>query len=140
VNAAADDLIFLEPVPAARTAEEWDAIVERLVSTLGDALDLPLVIHRRDVISGVALSCQVKTGAPVAGPLEIGLTATIGFEVIQQRPVVNAFVFLFTGGTRLSARGVEESFAELLYEPGGRWRLHGWAADEYGEFSNRPPP
>jgi hypothetical protein len=135
-----DELIFLEPVPTSRTPEDWDAIAQRLVATLAEELGVTFVVHRSDVISGTALSCQVKTAESLGGPLTLGVTATIGLEVIQKRPYVNAFVFLFAGDARLSARGAQESFAELVYAPGGRWRNNGWAVDEYGEFTNRPPP
>ena len=135
-----DDLIFGEPVPPTRTPEDWNAIVSRLVATLAEAIELPLVVDRFNVIDGVALSCHVETAKSLAGPLAIGVTATIGFELIQQRPHVNALVFLFADGKRLSLRGVEEGFAEFIYESNGRWRLNGWADDEYGEFTNWPAP
>jgi hypothetical protein len=134
-----DDLIFRTPVPARRTSEDWTAIVDRLVGTLSDALGVPLRIEGWDVIDDVALTCRVATMRPIAGPLGMGLTATIGFEVIERRPVINAFVFVFAGETRLALRGAGESYAELIYEP-GRWRLTGWVEDEYGEFDGRPAP
>ncbi|MEU0529653.1 hypothetical protein [Amycolatopsis tolypomycina] len=134
-----DDLIFRTPVPARRSADDWAAIVDRLAGTLSDALGVPLRVEGRDVVDDVALTCRVATTSPVAGPLGIGLTATIGLEVIERRPVVNAFVFLFAGGTRLALRGTAESYAELVYEP-GRWRLAAWTEDEYGEFTGRPAP
>ncbi|WP_410614863.1 hypothetical protein [Amycolatopsis sp. lyj-109] len=134
-----DDLIFRTPVPARRSSEDWTAIVDRLIDTLSDALGVPLRVEDRDVIDDVALTCRVATTRPIAGPLGIGLTATIGFEVIERRPVINAFVFLFAEETRLALRGAGESYAELVYEP-GRWRLARWVEDEYGEFTGRPAP
>ncbi|KOX19921.1 hypothetical protein ADK67_32220 [Saccharothrix sp. NRRL B-16348] len=134
-----DDLIFRTPIPARRSSDEWTAIVDRLVGTLSDALGVTLRVEGWDVVDDVALTCRVATTRPIAGPLGIGLTATIGFEVIERRPVVTAFVFLFAGGTRLALRGADESYAELVYGTDG-WRLAGWAEDEYGEFTGRPAP
>jgi hypothetical protein len=134
-----DDLIFRTPIPARRSSDDWTAIVDRLVGTLSDALGVALRVEGWDVVDDVALTCRVATTRPIAGPLGIGLTATIGFEVIERRPVVTAFVFLFAGGTRLALRGADESYAELVYEP-GRWRLAGWVEDEHGEFTGRPAP
>jgi hypothetical protein len=136
----ADDLIFSVPGAAGRSAEDWDLIEDRLVKTLGEALELPLEVTARYVIDDVALSLRVKTAQSVGGPLAIGLTATIGIQMIDKRPYVNALVFLFTDQTRLCRVGEAGSFAELLYDAGGRWRFNGWAVDEYGEFTNRPPP
>jgi hypothetical protein len=136
----ADDLIFSVPGAAGRSAEDWDLIEDRLVKTLGEALELPLEVTARYVIDDVALSLRVKTAQSVGGPLAIGLTATIGIQMIDKRPYVNALVFLFTDQTRLCRVGEAGSFAELLYDTGGRWRFNGWAVDEYGEFTNRPPP
>jgi hypothetical protein len=140
MTSSVDDLIFGEPVPLSRTAEEWDAIVNRLVATLADALGVSLVAHSHEVIDGVALSCRAGTAQPFAGPLTLGISATLGIEIIQERPYVNALLFLFSWGTRLHLRGADESFAELVYRPDGRWHLNGWAEDIYGEFTSRPAP
>jgi hypothetical protein len=134
------DLVFREPVPAIRDAAEWDAIVDGLVTTLGETLTVPLVVESRRVVDDIALSCRVRTGRPVAGPLAIGVTAIIGFEVIRGRPYVNALVFLFAADTRLHLTGAEESYAELVCTPDEGWRLRGWLQDEYGEFTGQPAP
>jgi hypothetical protein len=138
VNALIDQLIFRDPVPATRPADEWDAIVDRLVATLAGTLGAPLAVDRRDVIDGVALSCQVSTRQRVLGPLALGVTATIGLEIIERRPYANAFLFLFTETARLGTREAAESYAELVYEPAGHWRFNGWVDDGYGEFTNWP--
>ena len=118
----------------------WGELGHRLVATLADTLGAPLTVDRRDVIDGVALSCQVSTRQRVLGPLALGVTATIGLEIIERRPYVNAFLFLFSDAARLGPREAAESYAELVYEPAGLWRFNGWVEDEYGEFTNWPAP
>ena len=135
-----NDLLFGEALAASRDAADWDAIVDGLVRTLEETLGVPLVVESCDVVDGIALSCRVRTGRPFAGPLAIGVTAIIGFEVIMGRPYVNVLVFLFTADARLHVSGAQESYAELVYTPDEGWRLRGWLEDEYREFTGQPAP
>jgi hypothetical protein len=133
---SADALIFREPVPAARSADDWDVIVDHLVSTLATAIGMPLIVDDRAVVDSQVLSCRVMTTEPVGGPLRLGLTITIGLEIIEAKPFVDAAVFAFSGEVRLAV----DHYAVFRYHDGGRWNFEGWVKDVYGEFHGWPPP
>lgn len=122
------------------SSEEWSAIADRLVETLGDYLQQRVLLVDAAVIDGEALSCSIRSARPIGGPLALAWEGRLGTETIDGTPHVSASLFLFSQATRLAVAGQRGSYIELVFEAtdggGGRWQSLGWMQDVYREFES----
>jgi len=123
-----------------RTEEVWSAIIQHLVSALGDYLQQEVKLLEKSVIDGEALWSRIRGASTFGGVFAVGWEGRLGMEIIENKPFVSASVFLFSQGRRLSVSGQAGSYLELVYERAdngeGRWRSLGWLEDIYDEFAS----
>jgi hypothetical protein len=141
---AVDDEIFRLPIPEERSDDQWEAIARHLTAELGARLGARLSVDDRLVVDGVALRCETSGPAADGRDPFLSYHGIIGFESIADAPHVDAAMFLYFQGRRLTPEDQPSSFLSLTYrranpDARGAWRLDGWMLDDYGEFEGFAP-
>jgi hypothetical protein len=110
-----------------------------LCAQLSGLLGVELGVEDSTLVDGTARSVRVSSRGEVGGPLRLQYAGIVGLELIDAVPYISAVLFVYSAGARLSVGGDEASYLEFSYERSeagvGRWRLHGWRSDEYGEYA-----
>ena len=135
-----DKLIFLNRT---RSKEEWRAIRQYLISSLGEYLQQPVEVVdasiEESIVDDEALCCVIRS-LPTDSPLALTWEGRLGLDIIEEKPYVSTSLFLFSQGERITTTEHTSSYLELVYEPTestpGAWRTLGWIEDIYGEFAH----
>ena len=132
--------IWKRPARGQWTEEDWSAIINHLTQALSTYLGQTVKLIDSSIIDGEALCCSIRGETMLAGPLELTWEGRLGLELINDRPHVSAFLFLFSQGKRLRTTGQSGSYLLLTYQPDSsgvpRWHSDGWQEDVYGEFES----
>lgn len=139
-----DGEIFRLPIPAQRSDDRWDEIARHLTDALGVLLRARLRVDDRLVVDGVALRCATSGPAADGRDPFLSYRGIIGFESIADTPYVDAVVFPYFQGRRLTPQDQPSSFLSLTYprpcpDARGAWQLDGWVLDDYGEYEGFAP-
>ncbi len=135
-----DKLIFLNRT---RSKEEWRAIRQHMVGSLGEYLQQPIEVIdasiEESIVDDEALCCVIRS-LPSNSPLALTWEGRLGLDIIEEKPYVITSLFLFSQGQRIAIAGHTSSYLELVYEltenTQGAWRTLGWIEDIYGEFED----
>jgi hypothetical protein len=128
---------LLEASPPLRTADEWRRLLSDLVTSLSSFLGLrfqPTSWFVHDDVPGHASCCNC---VDVWGALSEGLSVQVGGVICVTVNFGEAAwgtcdLLLFAGGRRLCGpEGAD--LIRLSYNQRG-WVIHGWCADDYGEW------
>jgi len=141
-------ILINEPTPfislnGKRSKQEWRAIRQHMVDSLGEYLQQPIEIIdssiEESIVDDEALCCAIRS-LPTNSPLALTWEGRLGMDIIEEKPYVSTSLFLFSQGERITTAEQTSSYLELVYEPSestqGAWRTLGWIEDIYGEFEH----
>jgi hypothetical protein len=128
---------LLDANPPLRSADQWNSILSALVASLSSSLGVafqPSSWFVRDDIPGYASASNcVDVWATLSERLAVQICGVICVQVNFGEAVwVICDLLLFANGHRL--RGPKSMDVIRLAYTGQGWVLHGWGADDYGEW------
>lgn len=114
--------------------DSWWYLIRMLVASLQRTTGWNLQLDDRSShCVGDGFSVDLRGLNVTSGPLDLRMRAILGGDVIEDRLLVRAFVFLYSGSCRLDGAG---EYLELQATPadGNPWVAVGWMHGEPGEF------
>ena len=112
-------------------AEAWVALSRWVVDSLEQAVGWILEVDGA-VSVGDGFSVDLRSAVGNAGILDLRLRAVLGADVHDDRLLVRAWLFLYTGAVQLRGPG-ECLELELTSAHESPWSLIGWSDGEPGE-------
>jgi len=116
--------------------QDWLAIAEMVLHGLEAALRRKLQFDGQDVGAVDEGFClEARSTDRDETSLDLRVRAIVGTDIIDDRLLIRASVFLYTGIEQLRSSG---EYLEMQYVPGdgGRWTPVAWRTGEPGEFDD----
>jgi hypothetical protein len=122
---------------AEMAAADWMKLGSQLIESLARALHRNIGINEAvDVSIGEGFSIDIRTTEQDPGVFDLHVLGTIGADVVGDRLLVRAWLFLYSNGLRIAPTGQEVFQLRLVPEDSGSWRNVGWGKGEHGEFDS----
>ena len=109
-------------------------LASQAVAVLSTSVRRPLRLHQSETSFGAGFSVEVESEDRDASVLDLRLRGIVGASIHDDRLLIRAWLFLYSGELRIGPPTGEVFLElELVPEDGGTWRGR-WARDVHGEF------
>lgn len=140
INKLLEEKLWSITRPNPLNQKEFVEIIEYLFVRLSEYLRRPLEVTGEDAVHEDSFNRSFRGEISPVDPFRITFVGILELGLVGDgfRPHINAWIFLFGDGFRLTAGETDRSYTEFVYDKinntTGRWRSLGWMIDEFGQF------